>query len=155
MASALFEHNGTQLAWALPPRSPPRALLVAAHGCRASGRVWFAQSPEFGTPLRSPLPEESCITARALDAGFAVLAPSAAADCWRGEDIGRVRAAIAAWRSLRPALPLDLPLFAIGPSSGGWFAGQAGRHWADVAAVSMTVMAMPVADIQPPLPRGS
>ena len=137
--ASLFEHNGSTLAYMLPRRAPPLGLVVAAHGCRASGRVWFPRSPEFGMPLRSPLPEESCISARALDAGFAVVAPSSVGDCWRGEDLRRVWAAIVAWRAKQSALPRDVPYLMVGPSSGGWFAGQAARHWPSVVAVSMTV----------------
>ena len=142
--ATLFEHNGSTLAYLLPSRMPARALVIAAHGCRASGRVWFPLSPEFGIPLRSPLPEESCITAHALEAGFAVLAPSSAGDCWRGEDLGRTWAAISAWRAQQPTLPGELPYLMVGPSSGGWFAGQAARHWPSVVAVSMTVLSVAI-----------
>lgn len=153
--ASLFEYNGTFITWQLPHLSLPRAILVAAHGCRASGRVWFTDSPQFGHPLRSPLPEESCIASHSLDAGFAVLAPSSAGDCWRAEDFGKVWWAISALRARQPLLSHDLPLFTLGTSSGGWFAGQVARHWQEVAAVSMIVMTLPLADVQPPLPRGS
>lgn len=147
--------SSSPLVWQLPRVAPPDAILIAAHGCRASGRVWFPDAPAFGKPVRSPLPEESCIASRALEAGFAVIAPSSSGDCWRGEDLKLVWSAIAKLRNAQPLLSMDLPLFMIGTSSGGWFAGQAARSWPTVAAVATIVMALPLSDVRPPLPRGT
>ena len=76
--ASLFTHDGATLAYALPA-AVPRALLLVAHGCRNSGRNWFTSAPAFGSPVRSSLPEESCVTAYAIAAGFAVLAPGVVA----------------------------------------------------------------------------
>ena len=152
-AASLFTHDGATLAYALPAAAP-RALLLVAHGCRNSGRNWFASAPTFGSPVRSSLPEESCVTAHALAAGFAVLAPTASADCWSAADLAPVEALVRAWGASQPGLPSTLPLFAYGTSSGGYFAHLAARQWASLAAVSMTVSAPPLAEVQSPQPRG-
>lgn len=146
---AVFESG--KLAFSIPHRSP-HAVLLVAHGCRASARVWFDSSPPFGSPLRSPLPEETCITRAALASGYAVVAASSAVDCWRNEDIGIVAAALERWR--RTQALLQLPLFVLGTSSGGWFATQVARHWTSVVAVCSIVSVPTLSDIQPPLPRG-
>ena len=73
---------------------------------------------------------------------------------WAMIAVGRILwAAISAWREQHPWLPAQLPLVTLGPSSGGWFAGQAARHWSGVVAVSMTVAAMPLSDLLPPPPH--
>mmetsp|Transcript_51583 Transcript_51583/g.85544 ORF Transcript_51583/g.85544 Transcript_51583/m.85544 type:complete len:330 (-) Transcript_51583:456-1445(-) len=149
--ASLFTHNGAHLAYALPVQ--PRALLLVAHGCRNSGRNWFASAPEFGKPLRSSLPEESCVSAHAVASGFAVIAPTSTADCWSAADLSPVADLISKWLT-HVKLPQTLPLLAYGTSSGGYFAHLASRHWANVAAVSMTVMVPPINDLSPPLPRG-
>ena len=147
--ASLFTHDGATLAYALPASMPPRALLLVAHGCRNSGRNWFHSAPPFGTPVRSSLPEESCVTSHALAAGFGVLAPTARADCWSAADVPAVDALLRAWRSSRqPALPAALPLLAFGTSSGGYFAHLVARQWPTVAAVS----SMPSSDRSIPGP---
>ena len=151
--ASLFTHDGATLAYALPA-AVPRALLLVAHGCRNSGRNWFTSAPAFGSPVRSSLPEESCVTAHAIAAGFAVLAPTASADCWSAADLAPVEALVRAWGASQPGLPSALPLFAYGTSSGGYFAHLAARQWASLAAVSMTVSVPPLAEVQPPQPRG-
>ena len=150
--ASLFTHDGATLAYALPA-AVPRALLLVAHGCRNSGRNWFTSAPAFGSPVRSSLPEESCVTAHAIAAGFAVLAPTASADCWSAADLAPVEALVRAWGASQPGLPSALPLFAYGTSSGGYFAHLAARQWS-LAAVSMTVSVPPLAEVQPPQPRG-
>lgn len=155
----LFALNATlpaawrYLAFALPTTRPPRAVMLVAHGCRNSGRNWFHSAPEFGHPMRSSLPEESCVSTRALAAGYAVVAPSSSADCWSGADLPLVADLLDAWKASQ-SLPAQLPLLVYGTSSGGYFAGLAARTWPSVVAVSSTVFVPPMQDVEPPLPRG-
>lgn len=96
------------------------------------------------------------MAAAAVARGFAVVAASnrvGSRGCWEGADVPLVGAALSAWRQ-RVAVPPTAPLFVLGPSSGGWFAGQLGRAWPAVAAVAMQVMVPSAADLAPPLPSG-
>jgi hypothetical protein len=92
---------------------------------------------------------------RAIVFGFALVAAGNVAGskgCWTSEDLNPVRSALDSWRSAQNLV--HVPLFAFGPSSGGWFAGQVGRTWQDVRAVAMQVMVPTLVDVQSPLPRG-
>ena len=147
--------SGVHCVWQAPAAAPI-ALVVAAHGCRATGRVWFPAST--GCSSCAPLPEESCISSTALAAGMAVLACSAqnATGCWTAADVPRVEAAVGEWRARSGvANAHSLPLLTLGSSSGGWFAAQAARSWPAVRGVCTIVSVPSLPDISPPLPRGS
>lgn len=96
------------------------------------------------------------MTVHALLADFAVVAAENIAGskgCWAAADVPAVRRALDSWRSEHGLA--RAPLYAFGPSSGGWLAGQAGRHWSDVKAVAMQVMVPVPEDVRPPLPSYS
>jgi hypothetical protein len=145
--------NGTELIWRLPSVESTAGVILLAHGCRQAPTVWFSKSVHC--PECAPRPEERCITAAALQAGFAVVAASNVAGrkgCWVGEDVPAVRSALDHWRALQRLTAA--PLVAFGPSSGGWFAAQVGRAWPDVRAVGMQVMVPVPEDVRQPLPSG-
>ena len=150
--AAELNFNGTVLVSALPA-TRARGIVLAAHGCRASGRVWFNQS--VSCPNCVPLPEESCLAAAALASGFAVVAPTAAdhGGCWTGIDVTAVGAALISWRKTYKLR--NVPLLGLGTSSGGWLVQQAARNWPTIAALTSIVSVPPLGDVQPPLPRAS
>ena len=145
--------NITTLIWQLPA-SPVIGLILLAHGCRQSPRVWFERS--LTCAACSPWPEERCMAEHAVQAGFAVVAASngeGTLGCWQSSDVAPVRSALDAWRR-RNSLT-TVPLFLMGPSSGGYFSTQAARHWADVAALSVQVSVPSLGDVASPLPSGA
>ena len=142
--------NGTTLISRLPSAHPVGIILLA-HGCRQAPTVWFSKSA--GCASCAPRPEELCIAVNALRNRFALVAAGNLAGskgCWGADDLPVVRRALFSWR--RQHKVESVPLFAIGPSSGGWFAGQTGRNWIDMRAVSMQVMVPTVEDVSLPLP---
>lgn len=154
MAESGVFGNNTQLIWRLPSQSPPSGLVVLAHGCRQSPTVWFSRSA--GCERCAPRPEERCLTVRGLLSNYALVAAANIAGskgCWGAEDVPAVRSAIDEWRQTRGLE--RTPLFALGPSSGGWFAGQLGRQWADIRAIAMQVMVPLLGDVTSPLPLGT
>mmetsp|Transcript_17072 Transcript_17072/g.30463 ORF Transcript_17072/g.30463 Transcript_17072/m.30463 type:complete len:404 (-) Transcript_17072:1310-2521(-) len=115
---AVKARNGTTDYYYWSPSSPPRGLLIAIHGCSHGGWDWFR------------LPEEMRIVRLALAAQFAVFAPSSSSakgsGCWMGsepssnKDISRVSGAVEDLIGREPSFR-NLPMFAIGASSGGTF----------------------------------
>jgi len=86
-----------------------------------------------------------------LIAGYALVAASNLAGpkgCWMAADVPKVRTALDNWRHLHGLQ--HAPLFALGPSSGGWLAGQAARAWPDIRAVAMQVMVPLLDDVRSP-----
>ena len=47
--ATLNMQNGTVLVWQLPPASPAAGVILLAHGCRQSARVWphLLQWPQY------------------------------------------------------------------------------------------------------------
>ena len=100
------------------PSGLAKAVLVVLHGCSHDGADWCR------------LPEEMRIVNMALDAQFAVFAPSSkdkSSHCWsnswpikRNIDVMQVEQAYQHWLQLHSKLG-NLPIFGIGASSGGNF----------------------------------
>ena len=92
--------------------------------------------------------------------GYALVAASnvrGSKGCWETMDVPIVRDALQAWRlKYKQRLPSSgmLPLFLLGPSSGGFFATQYARHVGGVSALSIQVSVPSVHDVSPPLPAG-
>ena len=99
------------------------------------------------------------MAAMAVEAGFGVVAAAnlrGSKECWQTDDVPVVRAALDRWRRDRAgSLPARTPLFVLGPSSGGFFATQAARHWRDVRAIAVQVSVPSMNDVRTPLPSGA
>lgn len=94
---------------------------------------------------------------RLLERGFALVAAGnlkGSQGCWETMDVPVVQDTLRAWRK-KHKLRSSLPLFALGPSSGGFFATQFARHVRDVRALSIQVSVPSYEDVQSPLPSGS
>lgn len=114
--------------WWMPP-TPPRGVVLLAHGCRQTPRVWFSATPTC--PQCIPKPEERCLAARLSEAGYALLAAGnlqGTKGCWQTNDVPVVASLLRSWRR-RTHVPTHTPLFILGPSSGGFLAAQAARQW--------------------------
>lgn len=108
--------NGTDVIWQIP--NSPKAVLFLAHGCDGRAVNFWDRSPEC--PNCVGLPEERLIALCALAQKFAVLTVSSAGRCWSfGEEI-RVVKDIIRWWIEKQGLE-QLPLVAMGASSGGYF----------------------------------
>ncbi|KAL3652445.1 hypothetical protein CASFOL_002126 [Castilleja foliolosa] len=108
--------NGTDLVWQIP--DSPKAILFLAHGCNGKSLNFWDKSPNcldcFG------LPEERLIVLHALASKFAVLAISSKGICWSlGEERLIVKNTILWW--IKKQKLENLPVFALGASSGGYF----------------------------------
>lgn len=108
--------NETDLIWQIP--DSPKAILFLAHGCSGRAANFWDKSPNC--PNCVGLPEERLIVLGALARNFAVLAISSKRACWSlGEERWLVKSMIQRWISEQK---LDeLPIFAMGASSGGYF----------------------------------
>ena len=87
--------------WSLPAASttPPRGLVLLAHGCRQSPRVWFSKSG--GCAECIPRPEERCLAERLSRAGYALLAAGnlkGSKGCWETNDVPVVESLVRTWR---------------------------------------------------------
>ncbi|VFQ84137.1 unnamed protein product [Cuscuta campestris] len=108
--------NGTDLIWQIPEN--PKAVLFLAHGCNGKALNFWDKNPNC--PNCVGLPEERLIVMNALSRKFAVLAISSARRCWSfGEERRKVKYIINWWVSKQNLE--DLPLVALGASSGGYF----------------------------------
>ena len=95
----------------------------------------------------------------AVNAGYAVVAAAnvqGSRGCWQTIDVPIVAKALAAWRKKYkkrlPAAGASLPLFLLGPSSGGFFATQYARQERGVSALSIQVSVPSARDVMQPLP---
>ena len=100
---------------------------------------------------------------RLTEAGFALLAvgnQKGTKGCWETNDVETVTALLHEWRKKRSRhqqhhVPMKVPLFLLGPSSGGFFATQAARHWREVRGLSVQISVPSADDVRAPLPSGS
>ena len=151
--AAELNFNGTVLISALPA-TRARGIVLAAHGCRASGRVWFNQSaslPKLRSAARGVV-----LGGRRARVGLCGRGADRRRPRWLldGVDVTAVGAALISWRKKRVQLR-NAPLLGLGTSSGGWLVQQAARNWPSVAALTSIVSVPPLGDVQPPLPRAS
>ena len=90
---------------------------------------------------------------RLFAAGYALLAAGnrkGPKGCWETNDVETVTALLHAWR--RKHVRSSTPLFLNGPSSGGFFATEAARHWRDVRGLSVQISVPTLDQVRPPLP---
>jgi hypothetical protein len=125
--------GGARAIWELPA-APARAVLFVAHGCRCRPENFWPPSPRC--PGCVGLPEDVAITARALRRRFAVLAVASAGECWSlGHEVGAAKRAIHSWTA-KNGLG-DLPVAALGASSGGYFVSRLAAEMSFAAVVIM------------------
>lgn len=136
------EISGVETVWQ-KPEGTARGLLFLAHGCNHGAIDFWPQSPACTQCIG--LPEEVRITKHALQAGWAVVAMSSAdrefTRCWNfGTDGPAVAGAL---KSFREAHALaQLPLAAMGASSGGAFVLQLPQAVPGIQAVISQIMAI-------------
>uniref|UniRef100_A0ACD5VZD4 Uncharacterized protein n=1 Tax=Avena sativa TaxID=4498 RepID=A0ACD5VZD4_AVESA len=125
--------GGARAIWELPA-APARAVLFVAHGCSCSPENFWP--PSQRCPGCVGLPEDVAITAGALRRRFAVLAVSSAGECWSlGHEVGAAKRAIQSWTA-KNGLG-DLPVAALGASSGGYFVSRLAAEMSFAAIVIM------------------
>ena len=94
---------------------------------------------------------------RLIESNFAVVAMENMKGnhgCWETADVDIVSAALRSWRKQHKAVK-SVPLFLLGPSSGGFFATQFARHVRDTRALSIQVSVPARDDVRAPLPSGA
>lgn len=119
--------DGTQLV--LQRASQPKGTVLLFHGCSHSATDFFPKSASCQSCLG--LPEELHIVRKCLARGLSTVAVSSSnrqRKCWQtnrtspdGPDYDRVESALKAAAG-HGAFQRDQPLFAVGASSGGYFA---------------------------------
>lgn len=142
--------NATEVVWAMPKALNILGVMLLAHGCKQSPRVWFAEGPHC---LKcAPRPEELCMTQQALDAGYAVIAVGnlkGSRGCWERDDVPSVVRTLNKWRTRHNLQKeLGVPLYVLGVGSGGWFGVNAGRVWPDVHAVTVQASVPNLKEVQ-------
>lgn len=108
--------NGTDIIWQIPDL--PKAVLFLAHGCNGKASNFWDKSPSCKKCVG--LPEERQLVLDALAHKFAVLAISSAGRCWTfAEEMEIVKDIIKWW--IHEKKLENLPVVALGASSGGYF----------------------------------
>ncbi|KAB8083501.1 hypothetical protein EE612_005719 [Oryza sativa] len=119
--------------WELPA-APARAVLFVAHGCHCRPENFWPPSPRC--PGCVGLPEDVAITERALRRRFAVLALASARECWSmGKEVSAAKRGIRSWATENGLA--DLPVAALGASSGGYFVSRLAAEMKLAAVVLM------------------
>lgn len=147
--------DGSPIALWQAPQVQPAGILFLAHGCAHSALDFFR--PSIDCPQCVGLPEEVHIVRAARGRGLVAVAVSAADTyhhCWREGDAERVRTVldkVQAWaRSLTGGR--DLPVFALGASSGGSFVLLMPSWGFKLAGVCSQIMAVPARMLAAPFP---
>jgi len=131
---ALVE-NAIETMWQRPDGAV-KGLFFIAHGCKHQGPDVFTEVTETGAPFKEcaqskygkclGLPEEVSLRRYALSRGYVVMSVSGGSgvqSCWYGNsDVPKVAKAVAHVRQEEKLGP-EMPLFALGASSGGDFVG--------------------------------
>jgi hypothetical protein len=105
-----------QIVWQIP--SSPRAILFIAHGCYGRATFFWDKSEKCAECIG--LPEERTIVFQALTRGYAVVAISSTRECWGLKaDKTEVLNILSSW-IIKEGLK-NLPVVALGSSSGGFF----------------------------------
>ncbi|PKA54584.1 hypothetical protein AXF42_Ash000419 [Apostasia shenzhenica] len=113
---SLGSMNGTDLIWQIP--HSPKAVLFVAHGCNGKAANFWDKSSSC--PNCVGLPEERLLVLHALERNMAVLAISSVGKCWTyGKEKENIKWIIK-WWTVKYRLE-NLPLLALGASSGGYF----------------------------------
>ncbi|CAK9077627.1 unnamed protein product [Durusdinium trenchii] len=116
------------------PEGPVKGLFFIAHGCNHQAPDVFTEVTETGETFKEcassifgkclGLPEEVALRHYALSRGYVVMAVSGGdgrQSCWSAGDLERVAAAVAHVRKEEKLS--EMPLLAMGASSGGAFVG--------------------------------
>ncbi|XP_078431746.1 secretion-regulating guanine nucleotide exchange factor isoform X2 [Wolffia australiana] len=108
--------NKTEIIWQIPDSA--RAVLFLAHGCNGRAANFWDRSPSCQNCVG--LPEERLIALQALHQKYAILTISSSGRCWSfGKEERRVQNIIQWWVAENKLQ--ELPLLALGASSGGYF----------------------------------
>lgn len=145
--------------WELPAAAPT-AVLLFAHGCAHAGSDMWPAHPET-CPHCLGLPEEQRIREMALQRGYAVVAVSSGhatskgKGCWSARDEGSsddLHAVAEAVQTLIHQEPMlrDLPIYALGASSGGGFVLMLPQTM-QLAGICAQIMGVPPEALQPQL----
>lgn len=131
--------------------SSPIGFIFAAHGCAHSSTDWFPKTQSCPTCIG--LPVEVSITKQVLKHGYVIVAVSSIdrfSKCWTEEDVSHTAFAV---KHVYKELKLDnkdIPLFALGASSGGYFVGLFGKSASQfglhVSAIAIQISALMAAD---------
>lgn len=113
---SLYHTNGTEVIYQIP--SSPKAVLFVAHGCNLHAYDFWDKSPNC--PRCTGLPEDRLFVLRALELNMAVITISSLGKCWSYKrEMENVQWIIQNW--VRSNKLGNLPKFAMGASSGGYF----------------------------------
>ena len=106
--------------WQTPTQhQDPRAILFLAHGCGHDQNDWWSSTNNNACRDCRGLPEERAIVRMALEEfHLLVVAVSSRGTCWSVEDGPRV---VRVLQSLQRDSKKQLPMYALGASSGGSF----------------------------------
>ncbi|KAH7281181.1 hypothetical protein KP509_36G034100 [Ceratopteris richardii] len=122
----------TQLVWQAP--SSPKAVLFIAHGCHGSATHFWDKSHNCAECIG--LPEERVIVMNALSRDYAVIAISSTRECWNlATDKDKVLSTLSHWIKERGYS--ELPVLALGASSGGYFISALAKAYKFNAIVIM------------------
>ncbi|EPS67335.1 hypothetical protein M569_07438, partial [Genlisea aurea] len=126
--------NGTDLIWQIP--ASPKAVVFLAHGCGGRASHFWDKSPTCSHCIG--LPEERAIVLHALSRSFAAVAISSRTTCWSfGDEIPAVNHLLRRWISDQNLQ--NLPVFALGASSGGYFVSALAVEFTSFRAIALMI----------------
>ncbi|KAF3333346.1 hypothetical protein FCM35_KLT01037 [Carex littledalei] len=113
---SLYHTNGTEVIYQIP--SSPKAVLFVAHGCNLHAYDFWDKSSNC--PHCTGLPEDRLFVLQALELNMAVITISSLGKCWSFQrEMVNVQWIIQNW--VKKNNIENLPKFAMGASSGGYF----------------------------------
>jgi hypothetical protein len=151
-----FEYDGGEQgfgAYALPKQCRARGVLLLAHGCGGSATDFFdecggseSQQKCIGQPV------ERHLVMTSLAQGLAVVAISSSdrdmSRCWSLQDVGMVKDGLAKLRKMEPDIS-ELPLLAIGASSGGSFVSMLAASFKSDDPLRVRSVAVQIMGVRP------
>ncbi|XP_074309309.1 uncharacterized protein LOC141643872 isoform X2 [Silene latifolia] len=108
--------NGREIIWQIPTN--PIAVLFIAHGCGGTSLNFWDQGSTC--PKCVGFPEENRIVQFALAQNFGVLTITSSDNCWSSENERLRVGEIIKWWIRKNSL-VNVPLFGLGASAGGYF----------------------------------
>jgi hypothetical protein len=156
-----FEYDGGERgfgAYALPKQCKARGVLLLAHGCGGSATDFFDECGGSESQQEKCIgqPVERHLVLTSLAQGLAVVAISSSdrdnSRCWSFDDVGMVKDGLANLRKLEPDIS-ELPLLAIGASSGGSFVSMLAASFKSddplrVRSVAVQIMGVSPRDLE-------
>ncbi|KAJ1691036.1 hypothetical protein LUZ63_015191 [Rhynchospora breviuscula] len=113
---SLYHTNGTEVIYQIP--SSPKAVFFVAHGCNLHAYDFWDKSPNCAHC--TGLPEDRLFVLQALELNMAVITISSLGKCWSFQrEMENVQWIIQTWAEKHKLE--NLPKFAMGASSGGYF----------------------------------